>query len=497
VFDLSKKDDSLLKETARVAEEIKGNGLNGLVGGLQAVIINTEPQNQVAAVQEMLDFSGLSLDTAFEDSHRKTLVLKTAGSADFLVTSRKDGNNPFASLNTATKAAHLPNTRLETFVFSTPDIEKYVAIQKNRGIKFLTDDIEENPDYLFVQTQPSPYTNNSLGFIQWKNGKGNYRRNSGDAIDAKLQKPAKKHLSDIHYLDHAATRVTAQDRDAAIIEFVELTNYRFDFAIYVKTLNSITSVARLSAKDFAMVFTSGIAPFDPKKDSGPTERFIRNYGRRVHHIAFQTENIDKTKAALTTLVTINKNAAMIVTAIVRFDNGKVFSKRKQENIMSEDKKSKMWINRIVAMIIAGGLMFLVMNFTVAGKLRKELDSIKYEPTTLLNDARAYYENEDYDRAKETLNTLFEKRPGSDEAVEGKELYTQMETAQKELDARWEAAVGGIREEWVKAMVIQLREQLNEKAVTEKEELERDMNDILDKEWEKVKDTIREEWEKQK
>ena len=40
-----------------------------------------------------------------------------------------------------------------------------------------------------------------------------------------------------------------------------------------------------------------------------------------------TENIDKTKAALTTLVTINKNAAMIVTAIVRFDNGKVFNKR--------------------------------------------------------------------------------------------------------------------------------------------------------------------------
>ena len=75
--------------------------------------------------------------------------------------------------------------------------------------------------------------------------------------------------------------------------------------------------------------------------------------------------------------------------------------------MSEDKKSKMWINRIVAMIIAGGLMFLVMNFTVAGKLRKELDSIKHEPTTLLNDAKAYYENEDYDMAKETLNTLFD------------------------------------------------------------------------------------------
>ena len=163
--------------------------------------------------------------------------------------------------------------------------------------------------------------------------------------------------------------------------------------------------------------------------------------------------------------------------------------------MSEKGKAKIWINRIVSMVIAGGLMFLVMNYSVAEKLRKELESTKYEATLLLNDAEAYFENEDYARAKETLNTLFEKRPGSNEAVEGKKLYTQMETAQKELDTKWEAAVGGIREEWAKTMVVQLREQLKEKAVTEKEELERDMNDILDKEWEKVKDTIREEWEK--
>jgi len=163
--------------------------------------------------------------------------------------------------------------------------------------------------------------------------------------------------------------------------------------------------------------------------------------------------------------------------------------------MIKNEKTRIWVNRIVSLVIAGGLMFLVMNFVVADKIRKELDECKYEATGLLNEAKAYYENEDYDRAKETLNTLFEKRPGSNEAVEGKKLYTEMETAQKELDTKWEAAVGGIREEWVKTMVVQLREQLKEKAVTEKEELERDMNDILDKEWEKVKDTIREEWEK--
>jgi hypothetical protein len=96
-----------------------------------------------------------------------------------------------------------------------------------------------------------------------------------------------------------------------------------------------------------------------------------------------------------------------------------------------------------------------------------------------------------------LNTLFIKHPDSNETAEGKKVYTEIEDAvknQEELDAIWEAAVGGIREEWAKTMAVQLREQLIEKAGKEKEELERDMNDILNSEWEKVKEEIREEWE---
>ena len=166
--------------------------------------------------------------------------------------------------------------------------------------------------------------------------------------------------------------------------------------------------------------------------------------------------------------------------------------------MSEDKKAKMWINTIVSLIIAGGLMFLVMNYTVAGKIRKELDECKYEATGLLNDAKASFENKDYDKAKETLNTLFIKHPDSNETAEGKKVYAEIEDAvknQEELDKKWEAAVGGIREEWAKTMVVQLREQLKEKAITEKDELEKNMDDMLNSEWDKVKEEIREEWEK--
>jgi hypothetical protein len=166
--------------------------------------------------------------------------------------------------------------------------------------------------------------------------------------------------------------------------------------------------------------------------------------------------------------------------------------------MIKNEKARIWVNRLVSLIIAGGLMFLIMNYVVAEKIRNELDECKYEAVGLLNDAKASFDKKDYDKAKETLNTLFIKHPDSNETTEGKKVYAEIEDAvknQEELDTKWEAAVGGIREEWAKTMAVQLRERLKEKAGKEKEELERDMNDILNSEWEKVKEGIREEWEK--
>lgn len=289
---LDYKDEYLKAETARVLEERENLGLNGLVGGLACVIINTEPDRQKAAVVELLKYTGLECVENFEDSQYKTCVLKTEGSADLLIRSRKNADNPFVLFNEAPKSRHLPNTRLETFVFETEDIEKYVSIQKPRGVKFLTHDIIHTDKFSFIQTIPSCYTGNSTGFIQWKGQKGEYFTGDSKALDWQFERSTR--FGTVKELDHTATRVAAEDREAAIIEFMELTNYNFDFAVYVMVFNSITNVARLSADDFAMVFTSGISPYESDEESGPTEKYIHNYGRRVHHMAFRTENIDET-----------------------------------------------------------------------------------------------------------------------------------------------------------------------------------------------------------
>lgn len=291
-------DDFLKAEIPKIEQMRKNLGLNGLVKGLNCVIINTELDNQQKTVQEYLDYTGFQLAHIFQDQDFRTAVLVQDGSASIIIRARLKSPNPFYKYNLHPKTEQLPNTRLETFVFEVPNLAKYVEIQKSQGISFLTENILDNDNFSFIQTHPSPYINTSYGFIQSKRKKDYFPDEFHEINDWTNQKPDYPHLKNIYQLDHTATRVRAQERDAAIVEFMKMTNYNFEFAIYVKHLNSITNVTRLSAKDFAMVFTSGITPFESLEKTGPTEKYTYNYGPRVHHMAFHTENIDGTYQGL-------------------------------------------------------------------------------------------------------------------------------------------------------------------------------------------------------
>ncbi len=293
----SVQENILIWKADTALDERRDAGLEGLVGGLDSVIIATETAHLVPAAYELLRYTGLACTEAFFDSDSQSYVLSVPGSASLIIRSR-EGSNPFAGMNMARLAKSLPNTRLETFVFSTPDIKEYVAIQKKCGIQFLTPGPIVSDYFSFIQTAPSPYTGNSIGFIEWQDEMRTYAPTGATTVSPDITKPANKHLKNISNLDHAATRVKAQDRTAAILEFLSLTNYHYDFGVHVKSQNSITSVARRNKDDFAMVFTSGITPYTSDEASGPTEKFIRNYGTRVHHMAFKTKRIEETVAML-------------------------------------------------------------------------------------------------------------------------------------------------------------------------------------------------------
>lgn len=295
---LSREEEALIGKSARVIGERKKAGLEGLVSGLDSVIIAVEADRLEPAVSELLRYTGLRCTEAFTGAGGRGYILGMPGSASVIVRSRGSAGNPFASVNRARMTGTLPNTRLETFVFSTPDFREYVRIQKGRGVEFLTAESMESASCSFIQTVPSLFTGNSLGFVEWKGDTRSYLPAGATATAPRVTKPESGYLKNISVLDHTATRVRAQDRTAAILEFLNLTNYHYDFGVHVKSLNSITSVARREPEDFAMVFTSGITPYTTDDESGPTEKFIRNYGTRVHHMAFRTERIEDTVSQL-------------------------------------------------------------------------------------------------------------------------------------------------------------------------------------------------------
>ncbi len=290
-------DDFLQREAQRVVEERQVLRLEGLVGGLDCIIINTEPSRHQAAVEELLAYTGLDFKAGFEDPQALTCVLDVADSARCLVRGRKTAS-PFPDAGVFPKTRGLPGTRLETLVFEVADLDRYATIQKDRGVRFLTEDIVRGRNYSFLQTPLSTFSGISFGFIQWAGSGRDYASPQSTPLNWAPPKPGNPLLSNIKELDHAAARVEARDRDPAIIEFMHLTSYRFDFAIYVEALNSITNVARLPGSRFAMVFTSGIHPYLDDETSGPTEKFVHNYGARVHHVAFRTEHIEATVAGL-------------------------------------------------------------------------------------------------------------------------------------------------------------------------------------------------------
>ncbi len=164
--------------------------------------------------------------------------------------------------------------------------------------------------------------------------------------------------------------------------------------------------------------------------------------------------------------------------------------------MIQNEKLRIGVNRVVSFLIGGLLVYVVMNMTVVTNIKAQnaqLTKEYNEAGQMLSDAKAQVPSNNYQDAKKTLDALFEKHPGSKETVEGKKLYVDVESAIAKDDAKWDAAVGGIRERWARDMTAQLRAQ----SETQRQQMEKDLSDNLAKEWEKMKDQIRQEWARQK
>ena len=94
-------------------------------------------------------------------------------------------------------------------------------------------------------------------------------------------------------IDHMATRILAGEREDALLEYLTVAPYYFWGAYNIHEMNSSTNVTRHpnvddDKKSPARVFTANNTPAVVNSFDNlpmPTEDFVRNFGRRMHHIA--------------------------------------------------------------------------------------------------------------------------------------------------------------------------------------------------------------------
>jgi len=167
--------------------------------------------------------------------------------------------------------------------------------------------------------------------------------------------------------------------------------------------------------------------------------------------------------------------------------------------MIKNEAARVWVNRVLAFLAGGLIVLIVMSAAVVTPVRnekealaKQLDEVQYGAERLLAEAKVLAESKSYESAIRTLNTLFEKQPGSSQLVEGRKLYAELEIAVQAKAEAWEAAVGPIRAAWEKARATELLAN----AERDKQLVETGMAQTLATEWERAKDQIKRDWENQ-
>lgn len=214
-----------------------------------------------------------------------------------------------------------PNARYVGEIFSTKDRNETKKILLSHEIRFQDPDSIQNKFYSNKHiefTQMSNISLNSLGYTD----SNIYDFDSLElGEEFHLSPTEKKALEEVDQftqehqikpllkgVDHTASRVLAGEREDAILEWLCLSNYYFWGAYDVKDLNSSTNASRIThGNDIlspAKVFTANNTPFMVNSFENlpmPTENFVRNYGRRLHHLAIEvmdgeyqkgTKNID-------------------------------------------------------------------------------------------------------------------------------------------------------------------------------------------------------------
>ena len=309
-----KKNSDFFEEyLPRVLEERDRVGLTEMIGGIEAMMISVEPGNSVEYIAELALMTPYQyLVTLVSDKHLTHVLRIDMNSPDILLREPKsnDDSDIFRSLNDLYPVgARRPHSRYLGEILLATDRHEVVALQQEREFRFfqvgqLADlDLPLNVSL----SKPSPYTQNVVGYMErplngirvYQHGECVILSSAQAANDRGKEMQERLGIKDLLCpVDHLATRVYSQNREAALLEYLALSSYYYWGSYDIKDQNSSTNVTKSVRKvpesvSPAKVFTANNHPYCVNhldRLPSPTETFVRNYGPRLHHIAVEVRD---------------------------------------------------------------------------------------------------------------------------------------------------------------------------------------------------------------
>ncbi|MCC5792560.1 MAG: hypothetical protein JJT82_08150 [Legionellaceae bacterium] len=315
----------------KIYERRIASGLEDLYGDMYAVVVQVHTGDAIAYLSQIYAMMPYRFKAAYiSATHKFYCLLNREDAPAFIVMEplNPDFVDDLTRLNRMyPNSREKCNARYVGEIYSTKDKDATCRILREQDFRFHDPDTTENKFYCnapVLFTRLSDFTCNCVGYTQ-------VERFDFDALELgqpfSLSPQEQKKLalaeefardkgldSLLKGIDHLATRILAGEREDAILEFLCLSKYYFWGAYNISDMNSSTNVNRIPHGDDirspAKVFTANNTPFMVNSFKGlpmPTETFVRNYGRRLHHIAIEVvdgdhasgqKNIDYTVAVL-------------------------------------------------------------------------------------------------------------------------------------------------------------------------------------------------------
>jgi hypothetical protein len=304
----------------RLLEERDQIGLSDAIRQIDALMITVEPGNSLAYVGEICLMTPYHYLVTLESESHLTHILRIDMSApDILVREVKDPNTRgiFRSLNEVYPiGASKPNSRYMGEVLRVENLHDVVEMQKSRDVRFFNQEQVrklELPGNMAI-VKPSPYTHNIVGYWErpesdiriYALGLSSIRDDINRAYQDAKETQARLGIDTLLLpIDHLATRVYSQNREAAILEYLTLSSYYYWGSYDIAAQNSSTNVTKSvhhanELESPAKVFTAANHPYFVNhllKLPSPTEQFVRNFGPRLHHIAVAVRDGETAGAA--------------------------------------------------------------------------------------------------------------------------------------------------------------------------------------------------------